>query len=67
MSENINIIGIKDIPFIKTGDDLPSIILNALKRNKLTIENGDVLVIAQTIISKSLGRIKNLGNIKPSQ
>ena len=67
MSENINIVGIKDIPLIKTGDDLPSIILNALKRNKLTIENGDVLVIAQTIISKSLGRIKNLGNINPSQ
>jgi len=67
MNENINIIGIKDIPLIKTGDDLPSIILNALNRNKLAIENGDVLVIAQTIVSKSLGRIKNFVNIKPSQ
>ena len=67
MNENVNIIGIKDIPLIKTGDDLPSIILNALKRNNLTIENGDILVIAQTIVSKSLGRIKNLVNIKPTQ
>ena len=67
MNENVNIIGIKDIPLIKTGDDLPSIILNVLKRNNLTIENGDILVIAQTIVSKSLGRIKNLVNIKPTQ
>ncbi len=67
MNENINIIGIKDIPLIKTGDDLPSIILNALKRNNLTLESGDILVIAQTIVSKSLGRILNLDNIKPSQ
>jgi len=67
MNENINLIGIEDIPLIKTGDDLPSIILNALKQNNLTLENGDILVIAQTIVSKSLGRIKNLVNIKPSQ
>ena len=67
MNENINLIGIEHIPLIKTGDDLPSIILNALKHNNLTLENGDILVIAQTIVSKSLGRIINLANIKPSQ
>ena len=67
MNENINLIGLEGIPLIKTGDDLPSIILNALKHKNLTLENGDILVIAQTIVSKSLGRIKNLVNIKPSQ
>jgi len=67
MNEKVNLIGIKDIPLIKTSDDLPSIILNALKQNNLTLENGDILVIAQTIVSKSLGRIKNLVNIQPSQ
>ena len=67
MNERINMIGIEDIPLIKTGDDLPLIILNALKHKNLTLENGDILVIAQTIVSKSLGRIRNLVDIKPSQ
>lgn len=67
MKDNINLIGIEDIPLIKTGDDLPSIIFNALIHKNLTLENGDILVIAQTIVSKSLGRIRNLENIKPSQ
>ena len=67
MNEKINIFGLKGIPLINKGDDLPSIILTALKHNNLTLENGDVLVIAQTIVSKSLGRIKKLGDIKPSQ
>ena len=67
MNESINLISIEDIPLIKTGDDLPSIIFNALKHNNLTLENGDILVIAQAIVSKSLGRIKNLVDIKTSQ
>ena len=67
MNENINIIGIKQIPLIRTDDDLPSIIHNALKHNNLSLENGDILVIAQTIVSKSLGRIQYLADIKPSQ
>ncbi len=67
MNESINLISIEDIPLIKTGDDLPSIIFNALKHNNLTLENGDILVITQAIVSKSLGRIKNLVDIKTSQ
>ena len=67
MNDNINLIGIEDIPLIKAGDNLPSIIFNALKHKNLTLENGDVLVIAQSIVSKSLGRMRNLKNIKPSQ
>ena len=67
MNKTVNLIGIEDIPLIKTGDDLPSIIFNALQHNSITLENGDILVIAQTIVSKSLGRMRNLANIKPSR
>jgi len=67
MNDNINLVGIEDIPLIKSGDNLPSIIFNALKHKNLTLENGDILVIAQSIVSKSLGRMRNLENIKPSQ
>jgi len=67
MNKNINLIGIENIPFIKKGDDLPLIIYDALKSRNIPLENGDILVIAQSIVSKSIGRIKNLNNIRPSQ
>ncbi|MFX1288552.1 MAG: coenzyme F420-0:L-glutamate ligase [Promethearchaeota archaeon] len=67
MNKNVNLIGIENIPFIKNGDDLPSIIYDALKNSNISLENGDILVIAQSIVSKSLGRIKNLNDVKPTQ
>ncbi len=67
MKEKINLIAIKEIPLIKAGDDIPQIIFNALKLNDLALENGDILVFAQSIISKSLGRTQNLKQIEPSQ
>ncbi|MFX0188429.1 MAG: coenzyme F420-0:L-glutamate ligase [Candidatus Hodarchaeota archaeon] len=62
----INIIGLQGIPFIKPGDNIPKIILEVLDKNNLSLENGDVIVIAQTIISKSKGLIRNLKDIKTS-
>ncbi len=67
LKNQIKIIGLKDVPFIKEGDNIPKIIIDSLKKSDLTLENGDVLVIAQIIISKSNGRIKSLNQIKPSE
>jgi coenzyme F420-0:L-glutamate ligase/coenzyme F420-1:gamma-L-glutamate ligase len=64
---NIQIIGLKDIPMIKKGDDISQIIIKAVANNNLTIEDGDIFVIAQTIISKTNGRVRNLENISVSQ
>jgi len=63
----INIIGLQGIPLIKLGDNIASIILETIKDNNLSLEDGDILVIAQTIISKSEGLIKNLNEIKPNE
>ena len=56
----INLIGLQGIPLIKPGDNIPNIILEALNRNNLSLENGDILVIAQSIISKSTGMIVHM-------
>lgn len=64
MSNNIELIGLKGIPLIKSGDNLSKIIINAIKKNNIDIENGDIIVIAQSIISKCLGLIKDLNTIK---
>ncbi|MFX0043225.1 MAG: coenzyme F420-0:L-glutamate ligase [Candidatus Hodarchaeota archaeon] len=62
----IQIIGLREIPLIKKGDDIANIILEALKKNNLELISGDIFVIAQTIITKSNGRIRNLKQIIPS-
>ena len=66
LENQIRIIGLKNIPLIKKGDNLAKIILNNLKINEISLDNGDLIVIAQTIISKNNGRIRSLNDIKPS-
>jgi coenzyme F420-0:L-glutamate ligase/coenzyme F420-1:gamma-L-glutamate ligase len=55
------------IPFIQPGDDLAAIILQAIQRAGLTLQDGDILVVAQKIISKAEGRMVNLATIEPSE
>jgi coenzyme F420-0:L-glutamate ligase/coenzyme F420-1:gamma-L-glutamate ligase len=47
-------------------DDLPEIILAAIKQNDLEILDGDMLVVAHKIVSKAEGRIVDLKKVKPS-
>ncbi len=54
------------IPLIKPGDHLVTIILHSLADAGIYLEDGDILVIAQKIVSKSEGRMVNLTQIKPS-
>jgi coenzyme F420-0:L-glutamate ligase/coenzyme F420-1:gamma-L-glutamate ligase len=55
------------IPLVKPGDDLATLILEALKRENLTLADGDILIVAQKIVSKSEGRSINLEDVIPSQ
>ncbi|MSO75427.1 MAG: coenzyme F420-0:L-glutamate ligase [Alphaproteobacteria bacterium] len=54
------------IPLVRPGDDLASLILAALKRCGLTLATGDVLVLAQKIVSKSEGRYVDVRHVVPS-
>ena len=54
------------IPLIHPGDDLAAIVLAALPRLGLSLQDGDILVFAQKVISKSEGRLVNLVGITPS-
>jgi len=67
MNEKIELIGVKNIPFIKRRDDIAEIIIDSLNLDGLSLKEGDILVIAQSIVSKSSGYIRNLKNIKPSK
>ncbi len=54
------------IPLIQLGDDLASIILAACHRVGLTLVDGDILVLAQKVVSKAEGRLVNLADVVPS-
>ncbi len=54
------------LPEIRLGDDLAEQISHAARRARISFENGDLLVIAQKIISKAEGAVVRLATIRPS-
>ena len=58
---------ISRIPVVNKGDDLVVLIREGLMHDGISLENGDILVIAQKIVSKSEGRAVNLASVIPSQ
>lgn len=61
----IQIIGIKGIPIIKPGDKLAEIIYNCIQK-QIPLKNKDILVIAQTIVSRAEGRVINWTEVEPT-
>ncbi len=56
----IQIIGVKGIPEISEGDDLPAIISAALAQAEFTLQDGDVLVVTHKIVSKAEGAVEEV-------
>lgn len=63
----ITLIAIPNIPLIHPGDDLATILLDRLHQADLSLENGDVLVLAQKIVSKAEGRAVRLDDVTVSE
>lgn len=55
------------MPRFKPGDDLAGELIGALERQALVPETGDILVVAQKIVSKVEGRIVDLRHVAPSE
>ena len=66
MSAEIRIIPIKGIGEISPGADLGTIIYEALRNQDITLQQHDILVVTQKIISKAEGRTIQLTDIQPS-
>jgi coenzyme F420-0:L-glutamate ligase/coenzyme F420-1:gamma-L-glutamate ligase len=54
------------LPLVEPGDDLAEMILVALARSGIRLSDGDVLVLAQKIVSKAENRLVNLERVTPS-
>lgn len=62
----LSIIPVPGIPEIKPGDDLVRILADAAGEAGISVEEGDVVVFAQKIVSKAEGRIVDLNEVEPS-
>jgi len=57
----VNITAVRGLPEIEPGADLARLIADAT-----TLEDGDVVVVAQKVVSKAEGRIVRLADVEPS-
>ena len=58
----MNVLPVTGLPEIREGDDLAAMIVE-----RVELEDGDVLVVAQKVVSKAEGRVVRLDEIEPSQ
>jgi coenzyme F420-0:L-glutamate ligase / coenzyme F420-1:gamma-L-glutamate ligase len=66
MVSKIELFGVRGIPEVAEGDDIPALIARALRENGIEAADGDVFVIAQKIVSKAEGRVVQLDSVEPS-
>lgn len=62
----IRVIGLRGMPEVREGNDLPRLVLEASGRQGLAFASGDVLVVTQKVVSKAEGRVVDLGTVEPS-
>jgi coenzyme F420-0:L-glutamate ligase/coenzyme F420-1:gamma-L-glutamate ligase len=60
------LIALESLPRIAPGDDLAGAILGAAGWEQVEFRDGDVLVVAQKVVSKAEGRIVRLSSVEPS-
>lgn len=62
----LRLIALPGMPLVRAGDDLTALIIEAVHRCGEILRDGDVLVVAQKIVSKAEGRTVSLATVRPS-
>jgi coenzyme F420-0:L-glutamate ligase/coenzyme F420-1:gamma-L-glutamate ligase len=60
------VIGVRGLPEIRAGDDLARLIVRGAAAQGTPVEDGDVLVVSQKVVSKAEGRVVRLAEVTPS-
>jgi coenzyme F420-0:L-glutamate ligase/coenzyme F420-1:gamma-L-glutamate ligase len=64
--KRLELIGLDGLGEIRAGDSIGDLICDLCERHEISLRSGDVLVVAQKIISKAEGRLVSLDGIEPS-
>src|SRR5712691_5635330 len=67
MPSQLTITGLSGVPLVRAGDDLAAIALAAYAASGLAPADGDVLVVAQKIVSKAEDRVVDVATVEPSE
>lgn len=61
----LQLFALRDFPLVKPGDDLAAQISQSLTDNQLILQDGDIVVLAQKIVSKAENRYRALQDVTP--
>ncbi|MFV0278422.1 MAG: coenzyme F420-0:L-glutamate ligase [Parahaliea sp.] len=67
MNPALQVIPLRDFPLVAPGDDLAELIRAALAHSQLELVAGDVLVVAQKVVSKAENRYLRLVEVEPGE
>jgi len=63
---SLTLTAIPGLPRVQPGDDLSQLLHAALSDSALSLQEGDVLVVCQKVVSKAEGRVVALSSVEPS-
>jgi coenzyme F420-0:L-glutamate ligase / coenzyme F420-1:gamma-L-glutamate ligase len=66
VNRSLTLTALPGIPLIQQGDDLAALIIKAVAQAQIQIQDQDVFILAQKIVSKAEGRRIDLGSVTPS-
>jgi coenzyme F420-0:L-glutamate ligase / coenzyme F420-1:gamma-L-glutamate ligase len=66
MSARLEVFAVPGMPMVQTGDDLAALIADAVVSAGAPLSDGDVVVVAQKIVSKAEGRTVDLATVIPT-
>ena len=66
MPLDVRVIGIAGMPEIRPGDDLAGLLLDAAAAQHTPIEEGDILVVTQKVVSKVEGKVVSIEGVEAS-
>ena len=64
---SMTLFAVEGIPLVKPGDDLAALIVAGLTEMGETLQPGDILVVAQKVVSKAEGRLVHLRDVTPDR
>jgi coenzyme F420-0:L-glutamate ligase/coenzyme F420-1:gamma-L-glutamate ligase len=67
MSTAITLHSLTKIPLVKKGDNIAKLVVGSAVQEGIIFENGDLIVLAQKIVSKAEGATKRLSEVKVSR
>ena len=65
MSE-MRLTAVRGVPIVRPGDDHAALLLEAVRAGGAELENGDIVIVCQKVVSKAEGRIRRFTDVEPS-